>query len=75
MIDYKIEKTIATISSTESGYTLELNLISFNGKPAKYDLRRWLRIAGQGKMLKGISLSKDEMSKLLEVLEETELGL
>lgn len=75
MINYTIEKNLATFSKSDNGYSLELNLISFNGNPAKYDLRRWLRVNGQAKMLKGIALSKDEMSNLFKFLEETDIGL
>ena len=38
-IKYYIEKEIGVVSETTKGWTKELNLISWNGKTAKYDLR------------------------------------
>lgn len=38
-IKYEIEKEIGIISESAKGWTKELNLISWNGKKAKYDLR------------------------------------
>ena len=40
-IKYYIEKEIGVVSETTKGWTKELNLISWNGKTAKYDLRDW----------------------------------
>ena len=42
MITYHMERHIGIISENpNSGWTTELNLISWNGKPAKLDLRSW----------------------------------
>lgn len=38
-IQYEIVKEIAVLSTGDSGYTKELNLISWNGKEPKYDIR------------------------------------
>ena len=38
-IQYKIVKEIAVLSASDSGYTKEINLISWNGKEPKYDIR------------------------------------
>ena len=39
---FNILEHIATISEAKAGeYTLELNIVSWNDKPAKLDLRRW----------------------------------
>lgn len=40
-IKFEIEKEIGKISESSKGWTKELNLISWNGKEAKYDLRDW----------------------------------
>ena len=37
-IQYEIVKEIAVLSTSDSGYTKEINLISWNGKEPKYDL-------------------------------------
>lgn len=71
---YEVKKRIGVLS--EHGDTSkEFNLISFNGAPAKYDLRTWRRPAGDAaRMYKGISLT-DEEARLLYSLLAKELEL
>ena len=38
-IQYEIVKEVAVLSASGSGYTKEINLISWNGKEPKYDIR------------------------------------
>ena len=65
--NYEITEHIATISENDNErFTLELNRISYNGAPAKLDLRRWDR--EKGMMLKGLTLSREEAESLSEVL-------
>ena len=63
-----MEKTIGTIS--EHGNTRkELNLNSYTGAPARYDLRSWDRTPGQPpKMYKGLTLTEEEARLLLDLL-------
>ena len=57
--NYEIVKTIATLS--QNGDTSkELNRVSYNGSPAKYDLRSWKRADGEEKLLKGLTLTEEE---------------
>lgn len=56
------------ILSTEGEMSKELNLISFNGNPAKYDLRNWQDKGYKKRMLKGIVLSVDEAKALKAAL-------
>lgn len=67
---YNIEDRIAIISrSADGNNTLELNRISYNGRPAKIDLRRWsYEEDGSAKMHKGITLSDEEAGELGNVL-------
>ena len=70
---YQITERIATISVSRDGSkTLELNMVSYNGREPKIDLRRWERGAGREKMLKGITLDSDEAIGLGKAL--TSLG-
>ena len=48
------------------GWTKELNLISWNGRDPKYDIREWA--PDHEKMGKGVTLSKDEMAALQEAV-------
>lgn len=70
-IKYEIKKEIGAISETTKGWTKELNLISWNGKEAKYDLRDWA--PEREKMGKGITLSKDELKALKELLNSIDI--
>lgn len=70
-IKYEIYKELGTLSESSRGWKKELNLVSWNDKEPKYDLRDWS--AGHDKMGKGITLSKDEIIKLKELLNEIEL--
>ena len=38
-IQYEIVKEIAVLSTSDSGYTKEINLIAWNGNEPKYDIR------------------------------------
>ena len=66
--NFEIVKHIATLSEI-GGVTKELNLISYNGAPAKYDLRSWRDDSGQKKLLKGLTLTEEEIAPLKEALE------
>lgn len=65
---YEIIKSIAVLSTEKSGWTKELNLIAWNGKTPKYDLRSWS--PDHQKMGKGVTLSDEEISALKTALEE-----
>ena len=70
-IKYEIIKTIGILSTSASGWKKELNLISWNEREPKYDLRDWS--ADHSKMGKGVTLSAEELSALREVLQGMEL--
>ncbi|ACO84397.1 YdbC family protein [Clostridium botulinum] len=70
-IKYEIKEEVGVISESSKGWTKELNLISWNGKEAKYDLRDWA--PEHEKMGKGVTLSKDELIKLRELLNNMKL--
>ncbi|MBU8908973.1 YdbC family protein [Desertibacillus haloalkaliphilus] len=67
-LKYEIKETVAVLSESSKGWTKELNLISWNGREPKYDLRDWA--PNHEKMGKGVTLTKDELDKLIEVLSE-----
>lgn len=70
-IKYEIIKHIAVLAEGSKGWQKELNLISWNDKEPKYDIREWA--PEHAKMGKGVTLSKDEMIKLKEVLDNMNL--
>ncbi len=57
-IQYEIVKEIAVLSTGDSGYTKEINLISWNGKEPKYDIRSFS--PNREKCGKGITLNADD---------------
>ena len=70
-IKYEITRNIGTLSKTDKGWTKELNLISWNDREFKYDIREWS--PGHEKMSKGVTLSKEELLALKELLKFIEL--
>lgn len=70
-ISYTITEELGSFSSNSSGWSKELNLISWNGRDVKYDIRDWS--PDHAKMGKGITLTKEELIKLRDLLNEIEL--
>lgn len=70
-IKYEIKETIGIVSESAKGWTKELNIISWNGRDPKFDLRDWA--PEHEKMGKGITLSVEELKKLRDILNEMEL--
>ena len=65
---FEIIQNIAVLSTEKSGWTKEINLVSYNGAPPKYDIRTW--DPNHEKMGKGITLTKEERTQLESVLKE-----
>ena len=61
-IKYEIVEKIAVLSTTEKGWSKELNLVSWNEREPKFDLRDWNE--EHDKMGKGVTLTKEELEKL-----------
>lgn len=70
-IKFEIKETLGLLSESPKGWTKELNLIRWNDREPKYDLRDWA--PEHEKMGKGVTLSKEEIEKLREVLNGMEL--
>ena len=68
---FEIVKNIATLSTEKSGWTKEVNLISYNDAPPKFDIRSW--DPNHEIMGKGITLSRDEMKVLLDAMSDEEI--
>lgn len=65
---FQITEQLKVISTSKSGWTLELNKVSWGGRPAKYDLRSWS--PDHQKMGKGITLTDEELEALKTALNE-----
>lgn len=68
---YEIVKELGVISEGSGGWAKELNLISWNGKEAKYDIRDWG--PEHEKMGKGITLTAADIKALKALLDSIEL--
>lgn len=64
--EYEIIETIAVLSQSPKGWTKEINIISWNGREPKYDIREWA--PEREKMGKGITISKEEAEVLKKAL-------
>ncbi|MBR2587995.1 MAG: hypothetical protein IKD77_02180 [Bacilli bacterium] len=65
-IKFEIVEHIGVLSESAKGWKTELNLVSWNDREPKYDLRNWSE--NHERVGKGIALSKEEVSKLKEIL-------
>jgi hypothetical protein len=70
-ITFDILKHFGVLSEDRNGWKKELNLVSWNGRSPKLDIRDWA--PGHEKMGKGVTLSSEEARTLGELL-ETALG-
>jgi hypothetical protein len=70
-IKFEIIKKVGVLSKSDSGWEKQLNLVSWNERDPKYDIREWSP-DGQ-KMGKGVTLSKEELMALKELLNKTEV--
>mgnify|MGYP003541091201 FL=1 len=68
---FEIVKNIGIVSESKGGWNLELNLVSWGGRPAKYDLRSWS--PDHQKMGKGSTFSKEELTALKNLLNSVNL--
>ena len=70
-ITYEIVMQLGILSQSRSGWSKEVNLISWNNYPPKYDIRDWS--ADHSQMGKGVTLSREELLALRDLLNQWEL--
>ncbi len=63
---YEIVNQYGVISQSSTGWTKELNKISWNGGNPKYDIRDWA--PEHQKMGKGVTLTDDEFEALKKLI-------
>ena len=61
-IKYEITEHLGVISETARGWTREVNMISWNGREPKIDVRDWS--PDHSKMSKGLTFTVDEIKEL-----------
>ncbi len=73
---WEIVKAFGQFSEERKNYTREVNLIAWNQATPVYDIRGW-RVGkdGQSHPLKGLSLSREELIALRDILQSIDLGV
>lgn len=66
-IEYEIIEEIGVLPENARGWRKELNKVSWNGRPPKYDIRDWSE--DHEKMGKGITLTDEEAEVLKKLLD------
>ncbi len=67
-IKYEITEHLGVTSETARGWTREVNMISWNGREPKVDIRDWS--PEHDKMSKGLTFTKDELVELTKIVEK-----
>ena len=68
---YEITQKYGVLSTSKSGWTMELNSVAWNGRSPKYDLRSWS--PDHEKMGKGVTLTTEELTALKALLNGMQL--
>ncbi len=64
---FEIVEELGVIQTYASGWTKEINLVSWNEGSPKYDIRDWDK--EHKHMSRGITLHKEELDSLKDILE------
>ncbi|MBQ6676175.1 MAG: YdbC family protein [Ruminococcus sp.] len=70
-LKFEITKTLGVLSENAKGWTKELNMVSWNEREPKYDLREWS--PDHTRMGKGITLTEEEVAILTKILNGEEI--
>ena len=65
-ITYEIKEHIAVLNTSETGWTREVNLVSWNGTNPKVDVREW--DPDHKRMSRGITLTETEAEKFAKAI-------
>lgn len=70
-IKFEIVENLGVIGTSTKNWTKEINLVSWNGRKAKIEIRDWDE--NHEKMGKGITLSKEELKALKDILDTIDI--
>ncbi len=65
-LKFEITEHLGELGDNGRGWTKELNLVSWNDREPKYDIRDWS--PDHSRMGKGLTLTADELVKLRDLL-------
>ncbi len=69
--EFEITEEIDVLSEGNGGWQKEFNLVSWNNREPKYDIRDWNK--GHERCRKGITLTTDEVVALRDILNDLDL--
>ena len=70
-LTFEIKECLGVLSENARGWTKELNLISWNDREPKYDIREWN--PDHSRMGKGVTLSAEEFENLRKLINGEEI--
>lgn len=70
-LKYEIKKNLGVIGESTKGWKKEVNLVSWNDRKPKLDIRDWDE--NHEKMGKGVTLNKGEAEELKKLLDTIDL--
>jgi hypothetical protein len=70
-IKYEVVQKLGVLSQSGKGWAKELNLVSWNDRAPKYDIREWSPDGSS--MGKGLTFTKEELLALRELLNSLEI--
>ena len=70
-LKFEITEEIGSLGETSRGWNKELNLVSWNEREPKYDIRDWS--PDHSRMGKGVTLTIDELAALRDILNDMNL--
>ncbi len=70
-LKFEITKHIGVLSESARGWTKELNMVSWNEREAKYDIREWS--PDHSRMGKGVTLTEEDIENLRKLLNGEEI--
>lgn len=70
-IKYEITEELAVLSESARGWTKEINMVSWNDRDPKFDIREWA--PEHERMGKGVTLNNEEARILRDILNKMDL--
>ncbi len=70
-LKFEITEHLGVISENAKGWRKELNLVSWNDRDPKFDIREWS--PDHTRMGKGLTLTEDEIVEIKAILDELDL--
>ena len=65
-IEFQLIEQLGVLDRHKTGWNREVNIVAWNGKPPKIDIRDW--DPDQERMSRGITLTEEQSEKLIKAL-------